>query len=221
MPIRGAWASASGGSWPSPAFVVARGLGRGRAEIGQAAARLIVVKVRPTDPRQEAGVVVLPERPVRPRGRHDGPGSAERRQPERVVPEPAGRSGALPPPGGRRVDDRPLPGQRVGPRGEPGDPGDHRGDADPVAVGGLLVGIVLQVNDERESGSDVRGAHGADRVARRRQTGAAPWVGERVRHDPEPRRRGGTRVGRVVAIAVVGPFGDLDRDEADALPLVR
>src|SRR6185437_14385983 len=86
-----------------------------RAERGQAVGRLVVVEVSLADPGQEAGVVVLPERPVRPRGRHGGPRPAVRGQPERVMPEPAGGAGALPPPGGRRVDDRPLPGQRDGP----------------------------------------------------------------------------------------------------------
>ena len=159
-------------------FAVARGLGLGRAEIGQAAARLVVVEVRPADPRQEAGVVVLPERPVRPRGRHGGPGSAERRQPERVVPEPAGRSGALPPPGGRRVDDRPLPGQRVGLRGEPDEADALPGQQRPV--------------DRRSSvliGRDVQPAHRFAGSLRDLCAGEGDR-GERQRHRNAAGRRG-------------------------------
>jgi hypothetical protein len=151
--------------------------------------------------------------------------------------EPAGGSRALPPPVSRRVDDRPLQGQHPGALGEPGDPGDHRGDAEPVAVGGplvrvvlvrvvlvrvvlvrvVLVRVVLQVDHERQPGGFAREVRGAGREVRRRRPAAAVGVSEHVRHHPEPRGRGGPRVGQVIGVEVVGTFRGLDRDEADAV----
>src|SRR5580693_3332355 len=68
----------------------------GRAERGKAVGRLVVVQVRVADPRQRAGIVVLPERPALPGGRHGGRRAAERGEPERVMREPPGGSRALP-----------------------------------------------------------------------------------------------------------------------------
>src|SRR5882757_2739556 len=69
----------------------------GRAERRKAVGRLVVVQVRVADPWQRAGIVVLPERPALPGGRHGGRRAAERGEPERVMGEPAGGSRALPP----------------------------------------------------------------------------------------------------------------------------
>src|SRR5580700_5527359 len=49
----------------------------GRAERRKAVGRLVVVQVRVADPRQRPGIVVLPERPALPGGRHGGRRSAE------------------------------------------------------------------------------------------------------------------------------------------------
>ncbi len=188
---------------------------RGRVKRREAAGRLEDVEVGPADPGQVALLAVLPERPPRPRGGGGRPFAVVVGQPERVAPEPAGRPGALPPPGDRGVEDRPRPGQRPGAAGEPGDPGDHPALAEPVAVAGR-VGVVLQIDDQRERAVAAPVARGPDGEAGRGRAARPVRVGERV---GEHRQSGAGRrpgVRQVVRVGVVGVFRGLDRDELDA-----
>jgi hypothetical protein len=189
---------------------------RSRAERREPAGRLEHVEVGPADSGQVAALAVLPERPPRPRGGGGGPLAVVIGQPERVAGEPAGRPGALLPPGDGGVKDRPGPGQRPGPGDEAGDPGDHPGLAEPVAVV-VRVGVVLQIDDQRQCALAALVAGGSDGEAGGGGAARAVRVGERVGEHGQsgPGRRPG--VGQVVRVGVVGVFRGLDRDERDAV----